>query len=362
MQSRLLSIVQISDLHFGDSVRGGGAPDPALLRASPIFEGWLDHHFQGVRQLQQFFRGVCRRDPAAMMVVTGDLTSNGADPQFALAAGFLGASGAQSPFGFGLGLPNWRERTIPGNHDQWPGSNRVVGQRRPGYGTCFPNPFPAVQPLIALANGVSIRFILMDSDSDVGSVSYDRFMGRGRFDSQMSALDGILPPIVEGEIRVMLIHHAVADGRTPPQTGPVPFPRRAAAGFGARLEIDPISLSTLEKGLVRHSVRVVMTGHLHEPRLTEMTATDGVVRLPVLETRCGTTTQQDQFPPHMLAKLPPGRTLPPNSLVLHELMLRDDLLIWRASIHWRSAASGFVCAPAHGSPRLPSRLTRELVL
>lgn len=363
VESRLLSVVQISDLHFGSTVKGGTIPAAALLRASSHFEGWLDHHQQGVRQLAQFFRGVRPRDPAALLAVSGDLTSNGADPQFALIEDFLGGSGPQSAFGFGLGVTNWRERTIPGNHDHWPGSNFPAGPPSLGFARCFPNAFPAVQPLIPLANGVTVRFILVNSDADVGWLSYDRFAGRGRFDSQFAVLDRVLPPVTKGEIRVMLVHHAVADDRTPTQVGRVPFPRRGGPPRHAQfLEIDPISLALMERALVRHSVRVVMTGHLHEPRLTEMTATDGSKSLSVLETRCGTTTQQDQFPPHMLTKLQPGRSLPPNSLILHELVLRGDQLIWRASIHWRSAGSGFVCRPAQGSLRLPSKLVGELPL
>ncbi len=349
-ETTLAHVMQASDLHVGDTVRGGLTP--ALLGASSHFEGWLDHHFLGARQLHQAFVALRRRDHGALLAISGDLTSNGAVAQFDLARGFLEQTGSNSPFGFGLGERRWADLAIPGNHDRWPGSNIVLGPPTTGFAACFPHPFPIVRPPVALAGGATLRFVLVDGDADVGWASLDRGLGRGSFLTQLRALDASLPAIEGQEIRVMLLHHAICDGRTPTGNGPVPFPTRPGLALPRSLEIDAASLSALQLALVRHSIRIVLTGHLHWPRLSILTVTDGTNRREVLEARCGTTMQQDQFPPHLVPHLPPGRSLPPNTLVLHELLRRDGDLVWRATVHRRTAASGFV----------PTPLVRELPL
>lgn len=358
----LFTAVQISDLHFGDTVAGSSSPSEWLLRATHWFEGWLDHHRIGLRELHRFFSGIVDTGARPLLVVSGDLTANGAIRQFKLVDAFLGG-GTTSPFGSGLGVGNWVNVAVPGNHDHWPGSNIVVGPPTPGLAACFTNPFPIIRPPIQLRHGRSVRFVLVDSDADVGWMSKDRWTGRGLFVSQLDQLKAELEntPILDGETRVMVVHHAIADDRTPVHAGPVTFPRRTA-GSRSVLEIDAIALRALEHLLVEHSIRVVMTGHLHVPRLTAMTASNDVVDLDILETRCGTTTQRDTYPLGLLAKLGKGRGLPPNSLVLHELILREGRAVWRASVYWRAPARGFVPDANRRSPFVPRTLVRELPL
>lgn len=358
----LFTVVQISDLHFGSTVAGSSSPGNRLLTIAPWFEGWLDHHRIGIRELYRLLSSIEGSGTQPLLVVSGDVTANGAARQFALVDAFLGG-GRQSPFGFGLDRGNWVQGAVPGNHDHWPGSNTLVGPSTPGLGACFNQPFPIVHLPIPLAHGRSVRFIMVDSDADVGWASPDRVLGRGRFVSQLKRakqeLDDV--PILMGETRVMVVHHAIADDRTPVDLGPVSFPRRRG-GWPKTLEIDADSLRALEQLLVDHTIQIVMTGHLHVPRLTRMTASNDVVDLDILESRCGTTTQQDTYSLAMLAKLRKRPGLPPNSLVVHELLLRDGRPVWRARIYWRSPARGFVCDANHRSSFIPGILVRELPL
>ena len=81
----LFTAVQVSDLHFGSAVAGSAKPGDLLLRLAPWFEGWLDHHRIGLRELHRFFSEFGDRGIRPVLVVSGDLTANGAVRQFELA-------------------------------------------------------------------------------------------------------------------------------------------------------------------------------------------------------------------------------------------------------------------------------------
>ena len=183
----IFTAVQVSDLHFGNTLAGSASPIDPLLRLSHHFEGWLDHHWLGLREVHRFLSDLRKRDPSALLVISGDLTANGAVRQFDLAESFLRGD-ATNVFGFGLGVQGWVDKAIPGNHDHWPGANTVFGPPTQGYATCFPNQFPLIRPPIPLSGSRSVRFIMVNSDEDVGWLSRDRLKGRGLFVSQLQVL------------------------------------------------------------------------------------------------------------------------------------------------------------------------------
>ncbi|KQP27457.1 hypothetical protein ASF27_20980 [Methylobacterium sp. Leaf102] len=291
-------------------------------------------------------------------MISGDLTAYGNPYQFDLAADFLGSE-KPTRFGFGLGLVQWAESSVSGNHDQWPGSTMIVGAPTTKLGEVLPGPYPMIGQLQPLSATASLRFLFVDSDADVGHVLPNRFLARGCFASQLSKLASQVPARVTGEVRVLVVHHAVSSLGTPWTDQASEFPK-GSPSRRTPLEIDGGTLRALQHFLVNAGVQVVLTGHLHVPRLSEFVASNDVETLNVLETRCGTTTQWDHYPMNVLAEVDPERRLPPNSLVCHELVQRSDELVWRASIYWRSRASGFVHRPNRVSLDLPPSLSREL--
>lgn len=362
----LFTILQISDLHFGSWPRGAtdleiGAALPALLAHSDLFDGQLGHHWQGLSDLHRFYSELWDRTKGNVgVVVSGDLTACGAVDQFNLAADFLGGQ-QNSQLTFGLGLTDWAAVSIPGNHDHWPGSNLILGEPTVGLAAYLPGPYPRVGPVVNLDDEISLRLLYVDSDSDVRSISRDRFLARGKFVSQLETLGRLVPDREDGEIRVLVVHHAVSSIGIPPGQQAMPFPRPQASRR-KRLEIDRDTLRVLEHALVDLDIRVLFTGHLHVPRLTEFLTSNDVEAATVLEARCGTTTQLDRYPYSILQKLPYGRVLPPNSLICHEMIRRDEALIWRAEIFWRAKGRGFVSDDLHVSASLPNSLVRELML
>lgn len=360
----ILGLVQVSDLHFGDLLPNGDASLPSLLGWLPFMSGQLGHHRRAARDLHRFIADRRERIGTEVLVVSGDLTACGAVPQFALAESFLGSRPPHPAFPLSLAAADWVDKGVPGNHDQWPGTGAIVGNPTPGLAATFPRAFPSVWR-IRTRQGPSVAFVMVDSDADVAPVSVDRVFSRGAFQSQLNRLGEILPPGEADEVRVMVIHHSVADSSVPDTPGVVAFPRRGGGTSWRPLEIASDSLLALEKALVDHDIRVLMTGHIHHPRLVTFSASNGRRRLNVLETRCGTTTQRDVYPAALLVQ-PPGllplKPLPPNSLVVHELARRGTALVWKAEVYRRLAGRGFVASSKPIPGVVPDAVLRELML
>src|ERR1700748_68327 len=155
-EQKLMTLMQISDLHFGD-VQGGSASAaqdprvPPLLSAFPFLDGLLGHHYKALLALTAFYHSL---GPQIPVIVTGDLTAHGATSQLTLADEFLGAS--KQVTNLGLGCQNWKDLAIPGNHDQWPGNGWIFGGPSPAFANFFGNPFPIMSGAgdIQLSNGV----------------------------------------------------------------------------------------------------------------------------------------------------------------------------------------------------------------
>jgi len=129
MSERLLTILQISDLHIGriDPITGNAAVSNAgafLFANFSWFDGVLGHHARGLQELETFYWDLVNAGENPLVIATGDLTRNGHSGDFQAANDFLGNFvDLNPPHGnfVGLGYSHWQEYSIPGNHDHWSG-------------------------------------------------------------------------------------------------------------------------------------------------------------------------------------------------------------------------------------------------
>jgi hypothetical protein len=181
----------------------------------------------------------------------------------------------------------------------------------------------------------------------------NRVFARGDFVSQLTQLQTLLKPPADREIRVLLLHHSLfPQDPTAPRTKPGPF---------SPCEIEQGSQQALETFLVDSGIKVTLCGHRHTPRLSRFNPSNEVEVAEVMEARCGTTTQRDRYPLNVIARInPKKRRLPPNSLILHKLVERQDGIYWQAQIFWRSAQDRFVDHDNFVTPLLPKQLFDEI--
>ena len=137
-----------------------------------------------------------------------------------------------------------------------------------------------------------------------------------------------------------------------------PQPRK----FLPAMEITSGTRMVLDHFLVDYDIKVIMCGHRHVPRLTRYRASNGTEAATVLEARCGTTTQRDEYPYELVRKMSADRRLPPNTLMLHRVIERNGSLLWRSEIFWRNRSGRFVGISEYDSPSLPNKLIAEIVL
>jgi hypothetical protein len=330
---RLATFVHISDLHIGevDPAKGDAKVNPvaARLYAAPgPFDGLLGHHGVALEDLEAFCASLVAGGEDFRLIVTGDITRNGADVDFTNADSFLTSSLDLSPphhlrtAGLSLGQV---DLIIPGNHDHWAGSFVAWNAGPTRYGKHVTVPVPHIHPDILLANGRCISFIAVDSDSYVMPASSDRQMALGNFAKQLSD-PKIQPKAHEPRyIRMMLIHHSWH------QAGVVLWMRQQ-------------SKSALGVYMARHDVKAILTGHSHEPCLDHFpTGVSGIWRT---ELRAGSATILDSIPANwqrlLGMKALPQKKLPPNSLLVHRVYdNRVGGTQWHTQVYRRSDVSGF---------------------
>lgn len=308
--NRLLTLLHISDTHVAepDPATGDGRIEPWVRdrrrRGRPWY-GFLGHSGSALAALGTLARRL-RDDEGALIVHSGDLTAWGAPAQFAAARDLLPDA---------LGDPRALDLAIPGNHDHWPGDGSVFG--RPS--ASLRAHFPALPWLRRLPLGPS-RFLTLaaiDSDADVFPWGYARAWGRGRFQTQLAALDPLLPRPAPGELRALLMHHS-----------PWRLEHRLGVTRGSRAALDAF--------LLRHSFRVVLCGHVHVARAELRRFPHG----DVLEARCGTTLQRDYLPAAWAADRP-FTGLPQNTLLVHRVFGESSgALSWRSELY-RHGLRGF---------------------
>jgi hypothetical protein len=358
-EQAIFNLLQVSDLHFGDNL-GGDAPERLSARLPPLlsrykhFDGLLGHHYKALTALHDFYRSLWNQIPKCMLIVSGDLTANGAESQFDLAHGYLSSQCAESAFGLGLGYDGWASTSIAGNHDQWPGNNRVLGSPTAGLKKYFQR-FPIIGPRLELRRELSLRFIFVDSDADVSPWGSDRFFARGHFISQLTELQNRLPPAEAGEIRILVIHHSLMNA-APDDDADQPTRSRM---FPPALEITDHSRKALERFLLEFDIRVMLCGHLHVPRLSTVEVSDGTEKSEILEVRCGATTQRDNYPYEL--DIDRARKLAPNTLVLHKVVQRYRSFFWQSEVYWRNKSGKFVSTSNYSS-LLPRELKKEILL
>jgi hypothetical protein len=201
---------------------------------------------------------------------------------------------------------------------------------------------PDVYVTLSGGRNLRVRLARVDSDADLAThrLAWRRIMARGKFASQLAspAIDmGARPP---DEIRVLLIHHS---------------PTYPSASQSLRMHSS--CRTELERYLVEQGISVVMTGHIHIPRIKPVLArhpTSGDQR-KVLEVRSGTATQRDAIPAHWRASIPQANRwrLPRNVVLVHRLLEAVDegglpAVDWETTLYWRDRA-GFVPLSKAGS-------------
>lgn len=308
---RLLTLLHISDTHIAEPgcQTGGCRIDPSSLprwRRGRVWHGVLSHSTPAMQALAEFAARL-RDHEGAVTVHSGDLTSWGAPGQFEAARAILPEV---------LRDPHALDLSIPGNHDHWPGTGGVLGRSSRALKHTFPE-LPWIRR-IPLGHHRFLTIAAIDSDADVPPWSSARAWGRGHFQSQLAALDVLLPRKAAGEVRVLLMHHS---------------PMVAKYHLG----IVRGSRAALNAFLPKHGFRVILCGHVHFARALIRPLEHG----HVLEARCGSTTQKDCIPAD-------GTTarhgIPHNTLIVHRLEEDDEgLVTWRSEL-FRHGLNGFESA------------------
>jgi len=326
---RMLTLVQVSDLHIGelDPATGNAQLSPAMVPIFAnftIFDGVLGHHALALEELDHvYWNELAAEKPYVIM--TGDLTQIGRPTDFQTGAGFLASKiQLRSPNGaiVGLSRPNWVGFGIPGNHDHWPGLPVIWGAPTAGLAACFgSNPTPFVRDL-PLTNGRRLRLAGINTDADVNHKGHKRARAVGSFQSQLATLAGMLGRPTTDEVRVLLMHHSWLHR-------------------GWLLSIDRGSRGALHTFIQTYGIQVVMTGHTHS-ELVQHDASWGPARM-LMESRCGTTCQADSVPWSWKTLLGafPIRKWPKNTFLVHRLYKNAAGTTWESRVYVRDIANGF---------------------
>lgn len=323
----LLTLLHISDLHFGHPAAEAGALPPVdWKRHFSIYDGFMGHHTDALIHLTAFAKTLRRTDPAhkPLLVVTGDLTAGGRAQEFQQAKAFLESSYDLNAVRVGMNESGFLSRCIPGNHDHWPGTGKVVGPPTPDLTNLFTDlPMPLFE--VALPGDKVFQLFGINSDANVSDTGFNRRWARGQFVSQLTQLEGV-PPATGREIRGLLVHHS-------PSYSSVLKPLALAVG--------PASRRALASWIARKGISVMLTGHIHKAAGVITRVSDGGTTWDVLEARCGTTTQLDRIPVAWAAAgmLRPLR-LPFNSLIVHRLVAYGAEIRWEAE-HFERKNEGF---------------------
>ena len=319
------AFVHVSDLHIGHFLPDGDAPLPTFAHVHSWFDGQFGHDQRALAQLDRFWRrqGLPAR---ANLIVTGDLTAFGDPAQFGNADLFLRQRSPRLRR-IGLGVGDWTERAVAGNHDQWPGP-LILGPASGALAALLPS-FPRQVRLAIGSPPIAVRLLRMDTDALTSPFGSDRVLARGRFVDQIATLESDLPPgNPDREVRVLLMHHSISF-------------RGYVCG------ISGTSKRRLIAFLRSRDVRVVSSGHTHRPNIETL---DHLGLPDVLEACCGTTTQRTELPASLPAPLRGGRrhTGATNVLIWHELVVDGGVRQWRARACPRSPLHGFAWAPIPG--------------
>jgi 3',5'-cyclic AMP phosphodiesterase CpdA len=317
---RLATFVHISDLHFGViDPSNFDAKAPSIWAKVSHLDGLLGHSYKSLVKLERFFAQLKVSEKDARLIVTGDLTTVGRREEFETADEFLGSTLLPPKGNFvGLGVSNWREMAIPGNHDHWPGHAGIFGGPTRTLAKFFPNlPF-ITDPPLPLSSGHELRFLWIDTDADVSHHGSQRFFARGSFTSQLTTLAGKLGIPSKNEIRVLCLHHS-----------------RSQSGYA--LQMDGPSRNSLDNFIVAHDVAALLCGHIHQPpQVRTVNVTHLMTSIDYLDAQCGTTTQLSTLPYQwrtILGRRPARPNRWPNSLLVHRLSEEYGKIYWETEVY-----------------------------
>jgi hypothetical protein len=339
-KNRLFTIVQVSDLHFGDIDPNTGNSD---LRGRVLpwwrhlswLDGFMGHSANALVHLDDAF-SILKDNENPLLVVTGDISASGAGTQFDLAKRYLEDRIIAGPRGkVGLGVlgtmpprmsenPQQKEAphyTIPGNHDYWAGDGRILPPPPPGgLRDFFPaNTLPMPVSRIPLSNGRTLVLAGIDTSHDVPNHSIDKFLARGNFLSQLALLESALAGPKPDEIRVLLVHHSLDYS-------------------GWTLEMNQPSKAALKRILISLNIKIILTGHTHNHLGVLHSMSGEGSAWSLLEARCGTSTQRDEIPPEYGKSK--GGKLFPNTFLAHRIYDEPGKTTWESHVFIRTT-TGF---------------------
>lgn len=333
----LATLFHISDLHVGDvdwegALRGDERLEPSYedwWRHWSMFDGYFGHDHRALAHVVDALIELQLTAVNPLVVFTGDLTACGRAPQFLMGATFLGSQVVLEQRNLlGLKQASALARAVPGNHDGWPGSTRILGPRSLAIESLF-GACPRVQR-VPLGDGRTLVFILIDTEANVDVWGLNRFAARGEFHDQLTRAGGHLTGDPAREVRVLVLHHT----------------RLTNARFSER--ICPRTAAELEAFIADHHVAVLLTGHVHEP-LVGARPVEGKRRAS-LEFCAGTTSQRPEPPRRWrLSERRHARRSRHNTLMVHRVAEADDgSLHWFADVQIRGD-DGFasIAAPGH---------------
>jgi len=335
--TRLLTLLHVSDLHVGDIDPSSG--DALISKAfgklvsnSTWFDGLLGHHSRGLEHLEKFWGELRRTDAEAKLVVSGDVTRCGGTVELDNAESFLSAKLSLPVGQIGLGVATWRDHTIPGNHDHWPGNARIFGGPNPAVVPRLIVPNPTVQVL--KSGGKTVQLININTDAGVRPNGFQRIFGIGEFRRELANVKVILSGMPEFDVRVLLMHHS--------------WHKKGL------LRISRGSRAALAQFLDQENIHIVLTGHVHDPAVVRF-APPGT-KWTVTECRCGTTTQMDKMAydaKTLFGHFPRRPDWPSNSLLVHRLFADSaGKLFWRVNTYVR-LRSGFTDMGKKGMKDIP---------
>lgn len=318
--TRLLTLVHVSDLHIGQLDASGDNPldsdSVEWWKHFRPFDGYLGHTHVALKQLVSLVDMLQGTEgPEVYVVVTGDLTTNGGTVELQNAEQYLRG---QLGTGVGLELQSHEYAAIAGNHDHWPGSachwHRAVtcmlGGPNAALSTFIP---PMGGPVtISLAGGYRLRLEGIDSEADVPPISAERVCAIGQCVSECNALDGRLPARSAGEIRVLLMHHSTIED-----------------GPAGRSSLDATSRGIVGGIVLKHGFSMVLTGHKHRHAFRHP-AENGGIR----EARCGSSTSRDYFDRSLPVVGSWRARLARNEVLVHRLWERSSHVEWDTEV-WR---------------------------
>ena len=272
-------LLHLSDLHIGS------------VFANNAFKGLSGHHEHDIQLCIGLENGIndarkrlrLSKDDELYTVVSGDITANGLNREYAIAHTMLRGKFRMYRSGFGqfVGLDSSGDgiAVIPGNHDHWDGT-----YSKQGYNIAlFPEHFRNC-PWRKVLTGTSLTLELYGVDSNSGVTSTaSSWAAQGSVSSaSLTAVDKMLaarPLIGTKVVRAIMVHHSLAYTK-----GPIPRVLVPKA-------LDKRSKDELLRLSAKHGVAAILTGHTHDFLAHPHSAKVGSVSRTVRELRCATTLQ-----------------------------------------------------------------------